>query len=112
MLRRQRLVVEAHLRERARAEILDEDVALRDQLLQNRAPFGVLEVERDAFLVAVDAEEIRALAAKKWWSPRAGVVAFARLFDLDHARAHVAEQHRAVRARQHPRQVEHGDSIE
>ena len=30
-----------------------------------RAPSGVLEVERDAFLVAVDAEEVRALALEK-----------------------------------------------
>ena len=35
-----------------------------------------------------------------------------RLFDLDDARAHVGEQHRAVRPREHARQVEDGDSVE
>ena len=44
--------------------------------------------------------------------PGARVVALARLFDLDDARAHVGEQHRAVRAGQHAREVENGDSVE
>ena len=85
---------------------------MRDQPVEDRAPFGLLEVERDAFLVAVDAEEVRALALEKRRAPRARVVALARLFDLDDARAHVGEQHRAIRARQHARQVENRDSVE
>ena len=72
----------------------------------------MLEIERDALLVAVDAEEVRALALEKRRSPGARVVAFARLFDLDDARAHVGEQHRAIRARQHARQVQDGDPAE
>ena len=45
-------------------------------------------------------------------TPRAGVVAASGLLDLDHARPHVAEQHRAVRTRQHAREVEHRQSVE
>ena len=72
----------------------------------------MLEVERDAFLVAVDAEEVRALAFEKRRAPRSRVVALAGLLDLDDARAHVGEQHRAVRAGQHAREVENGDTVE
>ena len=74
---------------------------------RTRAALGVLEIERDALLVAVDAQEIRALAVDERRSPGARVVAAARMLDLDDPRAHVGEQHRAVRARQHARQVQH-----
>ncbi len=70
------------------------------------------EVERQALLVAVDAQEVRALAAEERRTPRARVVALARLLDLDDARAHVGEQHRAVRTGQHAREVEDGDAGE
>src|SRR5581483_4718320 len=87
MLRRQRRVVEAELRQRAGAEVLDEHVGVRDEPREDRAPLGPLEVERDALLVAVDAHEVRALPVHERWSPGARVVALARLFDLDDARA-------------------------
>ena len=45
-------------------------------------------------------------------SPRSRVVALAGLFDLDDARAHVGEQHRAVRTREHAGQIEDGDAGE
>ena len=72
----------------------------------------MLEVERDALFVPVDAEKVRALALEKRRAPRARVVAFLRLLDLDDARAHVGQQHRAVRAREHARQVENRDAVE
>ena len=111
MPRRQRLVVEPDSGQRPRREILDEDVALRDEPIEDRAPFGPLEVERDALLVPVDAEEVRALAFEKRRAPAARVVALAGLLDLDHARAHVGEHHGAIRARQHTRQVQDGDAF-
>src|SRR5262249_56225044 len=42
---------------------------------------------------------------------RHGIAAGA-LFDLEHLGAHVGEQHRAVRTREHPRQVEHAHALE
>jgi len=36
----------------------------------------------------------------------------AQLLDLDHLRAHVGEQHRAARAREHAREVEDTDAFE
>jgi hypothetical protein len=111
-LGRQRCVIETDPRQRTRPEVLDEHVGLCDQPIEHRAALGVFEVEGDAFFVAIDAQEICALAFEKRRSPRTRVVAFARLFNFDDARAHVREQHRAVRSRQHARQVENGDPVE
>jgi hypothetical protein len=75
-----------------------------------RQPAG--EIEGDAFLVAIDAEEIRAFAVLKGRPPRARVVAALRMLDLDHARAHVGREHRAVRPREDARQIEDGHARE
>ena len=76
------------------------------QPLDDPLRLGLLEIEREGLLVAVDAEEIRAFGADERRSPPARIVAAAGLLDLDHARAHVGEQHRAERARQHAREVD------
>ena len=104
---RQRAVVEPQAREHAGPEVLDEDIGARDERVEHAASLGALEVERHALLVPVDAQEVSALAVDERRSPRARVVAAARMLDLDDPRAHVGEQHRAVRARQHARQVQH-----
>jgi uncharacterized protein YggE len=103
----QRVVVEPEPREHAGAEVLHHDIGARDERVEHAASLGALEVQRHALLVPVDAQEIRALAVDEGRPPRARVVAAARLLDLDHPRAHVGEQHRAVRARQHARQIQH-----
>ena len=72
----------------------------------------LLEIERQALLVAVDAEEIRAFFADERRSPAARIVSPAGLLDLDDARAHVGEQHRAVRARENARQVDDEQAVE
>ena len=60
--RRQRGVVKSQLGQRAGAEVLHDDVGARQQPVQDLPSFRVLEIEGDALLVAVDAQEIRALA--------------------------------------------------
>ena len=126
MLRLERLIVQADLAERAGTKILHEDVALLDDSIEQRAAVGLLEIERDAFLVPIDAEEVGAFARvsgepiarilrdglQKGRPPAAGVVASAGLFDLDDARAHVGEKHRAIRSGQHARQIADDDSVE
>ena len=42
----------------------------------------------------------------------ARVVAPSGLLDLDHARAHVGQQHRAIRAREHACQINNGEAGE
>src|ERR1700704_2312194 len=70
----------------------------------------MLEIERQAFLVAIYAEEVGAFTAKKWWSPGARVVALPGLLHLQHAGAHVGQHDGAVGPREHARQVEHEDA--
>jgi hypothetical protein len=40
------------------------------------------------------------------------VVAAHRMLDLDHACAEIGEDHGAIRARQHAREVEHRDTVQ
>src|SRR6185369_16050112 len=108
MCRRQGGVVEALPRQRAGPEVLDHDVARRDELIEQRTAARVLEVQRDALLVPVDAEKVRALRSQKRRSPVSRVVAAARLFDLYDARAEIREHHRAVRPGEHARQIKDG----
>lgn len=93
-----RLVVERHPRECPELEVFDNEIGFGEERVEERSPLGMLEVESDAFLVAIDAQKVRALAGDKRRAPCARLVAAARLFDLDDARAHVREQHRAVRS--------------
>ncbi len=110
-LRPERLIVEAGPCEGARTKVLDQDVGAVDQPAEQRPALSRLEVERDALLVAVDAEEIGTLPADERRSPGASVVPTPGLLNLDDAGAHVGEQHRAIRAGQHPGQVDHGQSV-
>src|SRR5437660_11549261 len=112
MLAGERRVVELELSERAGPEVLDDDVALGDESVEEGAAGWPLEIDRDALLVAIDAQKICALALDEGRTPRARIVAFSRLLDLDHARAHVGKQHGAVRTREHARQIENGDTLE
>src|SRR4030095_10698852 len=93
------VVAEAQAVHRTHAEVLGHHVRVADELLEQPEPLGRLELERDAELVP--------LAILRGWSPLRDTVARAldaegyalaapvpRL-DLDDARAHVGEQHRA-----------------
>jgi hypothetical protein len=55
-----------------------------------------LEIQRDAFLAAVQGQEEAAPAVDER-TPAARIVAVLRFFDLENLGAHVAEHHRAVR---------------
>jgi hypothetical protein len=80
---------------------------------ERRAAVVVLQVEDHRLLVAVAGQEVRRLAgvlgADERGSPPAGVVAPARVLDLDHAGAEVAEHHRGVRAGEGAGQVDDDD---
>ena len=76
-----------------------------NQLHQHRPALFGLQIEGDALLVAVDAEEIGAPAADERL-PRPGVVAVARVFDLDDLGAHVAEEHGAERTGEDAGEIE------
>ena len=57
--------------ERSWPEVLDEHIRRGQQLLENGLTLGLLEIERQALLVAIDAEEIRALSRRQTADPNA-----------------------------------------
>ena len=93
--RRESLVVDAEALGHAGPEVVHEHVRRLDQPQQRFAAFGTLEIEHDAQLAAIDAEE-RAILRLQRRRILAQVVA-ARRLDLDDVRALVGEQRAAVR---------------
>src|SRR4029078_9309586 len=57
MLRSHALVIEAEPLNGARREVFDEDVGAIEECVDDRSRRWMLQIERQAFLVAVDAEE-------------------------------------------------------
>src|SRR5262249_53766331 len=93
------------------AHVLEDDVRARGEVEKERSPFGMLQVDRHAFLVAIQVDEIRRLVAVEGRPPGARDVTLERL-DLDDLRAVIAEQRRCERARKRVRQVEHDYIVE
>ena len=77
-----------------------------EQTLEDPLTTGLLQIERQTLLVAIDAQEVRTFFTDERRAPRAGVVTTARLLDFDDASAHVGEEHRAIRSRQDAGQVD------
>ena len=94
--------------ERARAEVLDEHVGTVDQPEQHVAVGGVLQVERDRPLVAVDELPPQA-GSVTGIAPRhvAQRIAAVRSLDLDDIGAEVGQVAGAVRSGDHGGEVEH-----
>ncbi|MCY1446147.1 hypothetical protein D9M71_626960 [compost metagenome] len=79
----QHIPAEAELFQHAGAEVLDQDVGVRQQLLQHFAAVGMLEVERHRAFVA-RLHEPPERGALVQLAPLAQRVAAIRRFDLDH----------------------------
>ena len=110
VLLRERRVVESQARHHAGPVVLDEDVGGACEPPERVARRGLLQVEDDTELAAVDGVERRALGAGRSGHRARGVAAW-RL-DLDYARPHIAEYHRAVRPGHHLGRVEHNYAVE
>ena len=110
--RAKRVHADPALLERARQEVLDEDVGLRrppsHELLALRRP----EIHGGGFLAPVHGEEVRGLPVPRGRLPPARNVAAARVLDLDDARPHVREEHRRDGPREDAREVEDDDAVE
>ena len=84
MPRAQRRRVEADARERLQPRIVREkDVGSPDQRVQDTQIVALLRVELDAALVAIDGEEVRALAFEERRPPAARLIAVAGPFHFD-----------------------------
>ena len=81
-------------------------------MAHQRNALGRFQIDGEAFFVAIDAKKVGAFAAGERWTPAARIVADAGLFHFDHLSAEVAEEHRAVRASENARQIEHADAGE
>ena len=96
---RQHLVPKTQPIQRARPEILQQHVGLRDHLLEQRLALIGLQVQRQAALVGVQDQEEQAVAVRLVAHVGARDVAALRLLQLDHVGAEKAEDLRAGRAR-------------
>ncbi|MCY1228154.1 hypothetical protein D9M72_404520 [compost metagenome] len=114
--RGKRGVVDAQPLGDADAEVVEHHVGLAHEIEKHRLAGRRLEVDAHALLVAVEREVVRAHAVAR--IVRVVLQQAARAFtaagrlDLDGARAEVGQQHGAVGAGQHVRQVQHGDVFE
>ena len=104
------VVVDAQARGHRRPEVVDQHVGALDQPAQHAQAVGMLEVEAEAALVAIDPEEGPALA-RDGGRVVAEVVALGRL-DLDDEGALVAEQGAAVGTGHVAAQIEHDDAAQ
>ena len=96
-------LVEAEPARGRHAQVVVVHVSVFEQRVQRGLRFGRLEVERDAALAALTAEE----------RPLDPAHAFtARRFHLDHVGAEVAQQHRRERAGQERTRVDHSHALE
>ena len=102
---------EAHAVERARSEILHEDIAFLDQGLEDRLAFRMLGVDRDRALVAVEHREVQAVRSRNVAQLAARDVPLACAFDLDDVGAQPGEKLRARRTRLHVREVEDANAV-
>ena len=105
LLRQDLVIAKAPLFQRAGLEILDQRIGAFEQAQQHGLALGLRQIERQALLVAVHADEVRGLAVGVGRAPFARLVALRR-FDLDDLGAKVAEQLGAIGAAQHARQVD------
>ena len=92
---RKRLVVHLQTLRDAGLETLDDDIDARDELLEDLAARGLLEVDPDAARVAADHS-----GGNEFLAP------LARRFEFDDVRTEITEDLRAVESRPHAGEVE------
>ena len=101
-----------HAVERAGREILHQHVAVLDQPIKDFLALGMLGVDGDRALAAVEHGEIEAVGAFDVAQLAARDVADAGPLDLDHVGAHIGEELCAGRARLHMGKVEDLHTVE
>ena len=105
-------IVETELLHHAAGEILHHHIRFRDQFARDLERRGVGEVERDAALVAIEAEIGRTLAADFRVLIAARIVAAVRVFDLDDVGAEIGQGLRAGRSGNNAGEIHHQQAVE
>jgi hypothetical protein len=103
---------EAHAVERAGAEVLDQHVAFADQRLEHLLALGLLGVQCQRALVAVEHREVQRVGIGNVTQLGAGDVARAGALDLDHVRAEPGQELRTGGAGLHVGEVDDLDAVE
>ena len=103
---------EAHPIQRARREVLDQDVGVADQRLQDRLAFGRLGIERQRSLVAVELREVERVEIGDIAQLIARDVSYAGPLDLQYIGAEPREQLSTRGPRLHAGEVDDLDSFE
>ena len=109
---RERVVAEPPLLQRARPEVLDDDVAALDEIEEQVAACGLAQVERDGFLVAGVHRPEEVVPVEFGLSPGAQRIRRPRRFDLDDLGAHVAEQPARERAGDQRADLDDPDTVQ
>ena len=107
----QHVIAQAQLLHGAGAEVLDEDIGLLYQILEDLLALGGLEIQGETALIAVEIDEVSAFPVKTR-RIGAGIITLSGDFHLDDVGAHVREEHRAVRPRQNPGQINYGNAFQ
>ncbi len=97
---------------RADPKVLEHHVGALEQAHEQRFPFWMLQVDRDALLVPVQVHEVRGFVTIKRRPPRARHVASAGRLDLDDVRAIVGQHRGSERPREGMRQIEDRDVVQ
>ncbi len=102
-------VIGAEPRHDPGAKALDDDVGSRSQVHEGLHALGLLQIQLEAALVAVDEIENRGDARLVVGPALTRIVARARVFDLDDVRAHVRQVQTAHGAGEEPGQIQNAD---
>ncbi len=89
----QLLIAQAVFGQGADLEVLNQDIAMLEQLMDDRLALGLGDIQCHGFLVAIDADEVSAFlrVRHEGWREAARIITGFRAFNLDHFGAQIAQ---------------------
>ena len=102
----------AHPIECARAEVLDQHIGPLDQLFQHLLTLGLLGVQRERLLVAVEHREVQGVRIRNVTQLASRNVARAGPLHLDHVGTEPGQELRAGRARLHVGEIDDANAFQ
>ena len=92
---------------RAARHVMHQHIGFAEQLFQDLPPLRPAQIQGQAALVAVGAQEVGAILADERRPPPPGLIPLAGAFDLDHLCPQIAQQLGAVRPGQGRSMIQH-----
>ena len=106
-----RVIIQAEALETTGLEIFDEDIGAGSEFVGQMQVRGIVKIEDDRALVAVDGQVVGGHPMAVWWHPAPGVIP-GGAFNLDHRCTQITQQHGAVRTGEYSREVGDQQAIE